>query len=135
MGAVMHQDRKPELARADDADRQQKDQWVGPPRDQRNRSQYQRPRMRYEGHPLPRHALADSDQLILVQEVAGTHAKRGHDDLSPSGESESEASRWPTRRSRVLSAMVFAVARSPSTRSISLHISAAERPTAWPSAF
>ena len=110
MRAVMHQDREPELARADDAHRQQKGQRIGPPRHQRDRAQYQRPRMRDQGDPLPRHALAHGDQLILVQEVAGTHAKRGHDDLSPSDVFESEASRSPTRRSRVLSPAVLVVA-------------------------
>src|SRR4029453_553870 len=110
MRAVMHQDRKPELARADDAHRQQKGQRVGPPRPQRDRSQYQRPRMRDQGDTLPGHALAYGDQLILVQEVAGTHAERSHDDLSPSDVSELEASRSPTRRSRVLSSAGFVVA-------------------------
>ena len=82
MRAVMHQDREPELARADDANRQQKGQRVGPPRDQRDRPEDQRPGMRDQGDALPRHALAHGDQLILVQKVAGTHAKRGHDDVS-----------------------------------------------------
>jgi hypothetical protein len=40
MRAVMHQDRKSELARADDADRQQKGQRIGPPRYQCDRAQY-----------------------------------------------------------------------------------------------
>ena len=57
MRAVMHQDRKPELARADDADREQKGQRIGPPCDQRDRAQYQRPGMRDQGDALPRHAL------------------------------------------------------------------------------
>ena len=83
MRAVMHQDGEPELARTDDADRQQKGQRIGPPCDQRNRPQYQRPCMRDQGHPLPRHALTYGDQLILAQKVTGTHAKRGHDDPSP----------------------------------------------------
>src|SRR3954469_4201794 len=98
MRAVMHQDRKSELARADDADSQQKGQRIGPPGHQRDRSQYQHPRMRDQGYPLPRHALAHGDQLILVQEVAGTHAKRGHDEVSMSGLPLSS-----TRRSLALS--------------------------------
>jgi hypothetical protein len=84
MRAVMHQDREPELTRADDAYRQQKGQRVGPPRHQRDRPQYQRPRMRDQGDTLPRHALAYRDQLIFVQEVAGTHAECGHDEFFPS---------------------------------------------------
>src|SRR5689334_11690884 len=132
MRAVMHQDRKPELARADDADRQQEGQRVGPPRDQGDRTQDQRPGMRDQGNPLPRHALAHGDQLILVQEVAGTHAKRGHD-ASPSNKSESDVSRSSTRRSRMLLSAVLVVAWSPSTRSISAPISSADLPIAWPS--
>src|SRR3954467_7807490 len=66
MRAVMHQDRKSELARADDSDREKEYQRIGPPRHQRDRTQYQRPRMRDQGYPLPRHTLAHGDQLVLA---------------------------------------------------------------------
>ena len=52
-----------------------------------------------QGDAFPRHALTHGDQLVFVQEVAGTHAKRGHDEVSPSGLSLSS-----TRRSLALSA-------------------------------
>ena len=38
-------------------------------------------------------APAHGDQLILVQKVAGTHAKRGHDEVSRSGLSLSSTTR------------------------------------------
>ena len=130
MRAVMHQDGQSKLARADDADRQHKRQRIGPPRDQRDRAQYQRPGVRDHGSTLPRRTLAHGDQLILGQKIAGPHAKRGHDEVPPSGESETDASPSSTTRSRVTSPAVLVVACSPSTRSISAHSSSAERPIA-----
>ena len=127
MRAVMHQDREPELARADDADRQQEGQRIGPPRDQRDRTQDQRPGMRDQGDALPGHALAHGDQLILGQEVAGTHAKRGHDDLSPSGELIGCVAVADETQPRVVAGGLV-VACSPSTRSISAHSSSADGP-------
>ena len=110
MRAVMHQDREPELARADDAHRQQKVSGLGHHATSAIDPNISAHACAIRAMPFQRHALAHGDQLILVQEVAGTHAKRGHDDLSLSGESESEASRSPTRRSRVLSSAILAVA-------------------------
>src|SRR6478735_5264023 len=130
MGAVMHQDREAQLARADDADRQQKSQRIWPPRYQRDRTQDQRPRMYDQSGALPGRALTHRDQLILGKKIAGTHAKRGHDEVSPSGEFETDGSRSPTRRRRALSPTDFVVACSPNTRSISAHNSSGERPIA-----
>ena len=78
VGAVMHQDRKPKLARADDRHRQHEGEGIGPQRDQRDRAQDQGPCMRDQGDALPGEAGADLDQLLLAHQVAGAHAKRGH---------------------------------------------------------
>ena len=83
------------------------------------------PRMCDQGDALPGRTPAHGDQLILGQEIAGTHAKRGHDDSLPPGEFETDGSGSPTRRSRALSPASFVVACSPSTRSISVHNSSA----------
>src|SRR5262245_10959540 len=131
MRPVMHQDGKPELPRADDADRQQIGQRIRPPRHQCDRTQYQRPRMRDQGRALPGRTLPDGDQLILGEKIAGTHAKRSHEAVSPSDEFLSPRS--PTRRSRAPSSVDVAVACSPSARNNSLHISSPARPMAKPS--
>src|SRR6185437_933608 len=127
----MHQDGKPELPRADDADRQQIGQRIGPPRDQRDRAQYQRPRMGDQGRALPGRTLPDGVQLILSKKIAGAHAKRSHEAASPSDEVLPPCS--PTRRSRAPSSVDAAVACAPSARNSSLHISSAARPIANPS--
>src|SRR5258708_23373825 len=81
---------------------------------------------------FPGRAQAYGDQLIFGQKIAGTHAKRGHDEVSLSGESEADALRSPTTRRRALSPAGFFLACSPQTRRISPHHSSRETPTAWP---
>ena len=78
MCAVMHQDRQPELARADDGNRQHEGEGIGPRRNHRDRTQNQRPCMRDQGDALPGRPRADLDQFLLAHDVAGSHAKRGH---------------------------------------------------------
>src|SRR6185437_15220587 len=116
--------------RADDADRQQIGQRIGPPRNQRDRAQYQRPRVGDQGRALPGRTLPHGVQLILGEKIAGAHAKRSHEVVSPSDE---VLPRSPTRRSRAPSSVDAAVACAPSARNSSLHISSAARPIANPS--
>ncbi len=78
MGTVMHQDRQPELARADDRNRQYKGKRIGPCRDHCDRTQDQRPGMRDQGDALPGRPRADLDEFLLAHDVAGAHAKCGH---------------------------------------------------------
>jgi hypothetical protein len=78
MRTVMHQDRKAKLARADDGDGDDVGDRIGPPRNQSDRTNDQRPGVRNECDALLGDALAHVGQLIIGQEIPGTHAKRGH---------------------------------------------------------
>jgi len=78
MRAVVHQDGKAELARADDRDCENISDGIRPPRDQGNCANDQRPGVRDQRNAFPGHTLAHVGKLVVGQEIAGTHAKRGH---------------------------------------------------------
>ena len=130
MRAIMHQDRESKLARADKRDGEQIGHRIGPPRDQRDRAQYQRPRVRDQRCAPPARTPAQIDQLLLRQEIASAHAKRGHGGASRSDWVEADTSRSPTRRRRAAARAGLAVVCSPSTRNISARSSSGKRPMA-----
>ncbi|MEY9481445.1 hypothetical protein ABH981_005658 [Bradyrhizobium ottawaense] len=78
MCAIMHQDREAQLARADDCDGEGIGDRIGPPRDQGDRANDQRPGVRDQRNTFPGHTLSHVGKLVVGQEIAGTHAKRGH---------------------------------------------------------
>src|SRR3954451_8721846 len=129
MRAVMHQDCKPELARADDADGEQIGQRIGPPRHQRDGAEDERPGMGDQADPLPGEALPHGNQFVFAKEITGTHAEGRHDQISSSDLVAAPSS--PTRRSFAPGGL--AVACGPTTRSNSPVRSCGERPMANPS--
>src|SRR5260370_27260868 len=131
VGAVMHQDRKPELARADNRNRQHEGERIGPHRNHRDRAEDQRPCMRDQGNALPCGAGAYLDELLLGHQVAGANAECGHRCFSLLVDALSGAE-FPdlTTLSRAVAA--GASACGPSRRSISAASSSGGRPLARP---
>lgn len=78
MRAVMHQDCEPELARTDDGNGENVGNRVGPPRHQHDRRDNECPGVGDQRDAFPGHALAHVGELVVGQEIAGTHAKCGH---------------------------------------------------------
>src|SRR5581483_7499685 len=107
MRAIMHEDCESQLPRTDDSDRK----WIGQQdkrrmraaRDQRNRARDQRPGVHDHRDALPGEALAHSDELVVAEDIAGMHAKRGHDWISPS-----DVASLPTRRNALPATLLVA---------------------------
>src|SRR6266550_5465155 len=128
----MHQDRKPELARADNRDRQHDGERIGPHRNHRDRAEDERPCMRDQGNALPGEARAYFDELLLGHQVAGANAKGGHGCFSLLLDALSGAE-FPDLTTLSRAASEGASACGPSRRSISATSSSGERPIACPS--
>ena len=77
MRAIVHQDRKPELARADQHDGDDIGQRIGEERNQRDRAEDHRPGMRDQRDALPLDALAQGGKLVRCKQLAGRNAKSG----------------------------------------------------------
>src|SRR5471030_336451 len=142
--AVVHQDRKSELTRADNRNRQNKGKLVGPHRDHRDRAEDQGPCMGDQRNTLPGRPRPHLDKLLLGHQVAGANAKGGHCCFSlPAGELPKELPRalprallrdefpGPTTLSRTDGG--GASACWPISRSISAARSSGARPIACPS--
>src|SRR5207247_274493 len=132
VGAVMHQDRKPELARADNRNRQHEGERIGPQRNHRDRAKNERPCMRDQGNALPGGPRAYLDQLLLGHQVAGANAKCGHGCFSLLLDALSGAE-FPVLTTLSRAAAGGASACGPSRRSISAASWSGERPIACPS--
>jgi hypothetical protein len=71
---LVHEDREAELARADQHDGEHVGQRIGQQRNERDRSQNDRPGMGDERDALPFHALAQLGQLRRRHQLADRHA-------------------------------------------------------------
>src|SRR4051812_10185517 len=81
--AVMHQDRKTELTRTDENNRNDVGQRIGEQRDQRDRAEDHRPGMSDERDALPLDPLAQERKLLLRDQLTGRNAQgsgRSHKD-------------------------------------------------------
>src|SRR5437764_10353479 len=129
----MHQDRKPELARADNRNRQHDGERIWPRRNHRDRAKNERPCMRDQGNALPGGPRAYLDELLRGHQIAGADAKGGHGCFSLLLDALSGAEFADLTTLSRRAAAAGASACGPSRRSISAARSLGERPIACPS--